>query len=146
GPSVWEVRETDFYPTMGDYSGEKLRLIIAREVVKGEVKYFLSNAPEEIPLSDLLCVAFSRWHIERVFQDGKGEIGFDHFEVRTYKALIRHLTLSMISFYFLATETERLRGKKIRLGRSVRSKWRPRVRSIRPSRGVRDTVWPRRLG
>jgi len=112
GPSVWEVRETDFYPTLGDYPGEKLRLIIAREVVSGETKYFLSNAPEEIPLSDLLCVAFSRWHIERVFQDGKGEIGFDHFEVRTYKALIRHLILSMISFYFLATETERLRGKK----------------------------------
>ncbi len=112
GPSVWEVRESDFYPTLGDYPGEKLRLIIAREVVSAETKYFLSNAPEEIPLSDLLCVAFSRWHIERVFQDGKGEIGFDHFEVRTYKALIRHLTLSMISFYFLATETERLREKK----------------------------------
>jgi SRSO17 transposase len=115
GPSVWEVRETDFYPTLGDYPGERLRLIIAREVVTGEVKYFLSNAPRENPLSDLLSVAFSRWHIERVFEDGKGEVGLDHFEVRNYRSLIRHLILSMISFYFLADETARLREKKSEL-------------------------------
>src|SRR3990172_5789184 len=112
GPSVWEVRETDFYPRLGDYPGEWLRLIVAREVLTGEVKYFLSNAPREIPLSEALHVAFSRWHIERVFEDGKGEVGLDHFEVRNYRSLIRHLILSMISFYFLATETERLRKKK----------------------------------
>lgn len=112
GPSVWEVRETDFHPTLGDYPGECLRLIIAREVVTGEVKYFLSNAPQEVPLGEVLHVAFSRWHIERVFEDGKGEVGLDHFEVRNYKSLIRHLILTTISFYFLATETERLREKK----------------------------------
>lgn len=112
GPSVWEVRETDFYPTLGDYPGEWLRLILAREVVTGEVKYFLTNAPREVSLGEVLHVAFSRWHIERVFQDGKGEVGLDHFEVRNYKSLIRHLILTTISFYFLATETERLRKKK----------------------------------
>ena len=112
GPSVWEVRETDFYPTLGDYPGEWLRLIITREVMTGEVKYFLCNAPREIPLGEVLHVAFSRWHIERVFEDGKGEVGLDHFEVRNYRSLIRHWILSMISFYFLATQTERLREKK----------------------------------
>lgn len=117
GPSVWEVRETDFYPTLGDYPGEVLRLVIAREVLTGEVKYFLSNAPREIRLGEVLHVAFSRWHIERVFQDGKGEVGLDHFEVRNYKPLIRHLILSMISFYFLADQTERLREKKLELDR-----------------------------
>jgi SRSO17 transposase len=117
GPSVWEVRETDFYPTLGDYPGEWLRLIIAREVVTGEVKYFLSNAPREIPLSEVLHVAFSRWHIERVFEDGKGEVGLDHFEVRNYKSLIRHLILSMISYYFLVDRTQWLREKKLVLDR-----------------------------
>jgi SRSO17 transposase len=75
----------------------------------------LSNAPREIPLSEVLHVAFSRWHIERVFQDGKGDVGLDHFEVRNYKSLIRHLILTTISFYFLATETERLRKKNSEL-------------------------------
>lgn len=61
----------------------------------------------------VLHVAFSRWHIERMFEDGKGEVGLDHFEVRNYRPLIRHLLLSMISFYFLADQTERLQEKKL---------------------------------
>lgn len=115
GPSVWEVRETDFYPTLGDYPGERLRLVIAHEVLTGKVKYFLTNAPREVSLGEVLHVAFSRWRIERVFEDGKGEIGLDHFEVRNYKSLIRHLILSMISFYFLADQTQRLKEKKLQL-------------------------------
>lgn len=112
---MWEVRETEFYPTLGDYPGEVLRLVIAREVLAGEVKYFLSNAPSQVPLGEVLHVAFSRWRIERVFEDGKGEVGLDHFEVRNYKSLIRHLILSMISFYFLADRTEWLKEKKLEL-------------------------------
>lgn len=120
GPSVWEVRETPFHPSVRGYPGEDLRLVIAREVLSGEIKYFLSNAPEQIALGEVLHVAFSRWHIERVFEDGKGEVGMDHFEVRNYKPLIRHLILSMISFYFLADQTERLREKKTQVGLSAR--------------------------
>lgn len=115
GPVVWEVRETDFHPTLGDYPGESLRLVIAREVLSGEVKYFLSNAPREVPLGEVLHVAFSRWRIERIFEDGKGEVGLDHFEVRNYRSLIRHLILSTISFYFLADRTQWLREKKLEL-------------------------------
>jgi len=115
GPSVWEVRETDFYPTLGDYPGEVLRLVIAREALTGEVKYFLSNAPREVSLGEVLHVAFSRWRIERIFEDGKGEVGLDHFEVRNYTSLIRHLILSMISFYFLADRTKWLKEKKLEL-------------------------------
>jgi SRSO17 transposase len=115
GPSVWEVRETDFYPTLGDYPGAVLRLVIAREALSGEVKYFLSNAPREIPLGEVLHVAFSRWRIERIFEDAKGEVGLDHFEVRNYRSLIRHLILSMISFYFLADRTQWLKEKKLEL-------------------------------
>lgn len=117
GPSVWEVRETPFQPSVRGYPGEELRLVIAREVLSGEIKYFLSNAPAEIGLGEVLHVAFSRWHIERAFEDGKGEVGMDHFEVRNYKPLMRHLLLSMISLYFLADQTERLKEKKLELDR-----------------------------
>ena len=34
-----------------------------------------------------------------------------HFEMRRYRPLIRHLILSMVSFLFLARETETLRKK-----------------------------------
>ena len=91
---------------------EEGRLIVARNVLDGEVKYFFSNAPKDAPLTELLRVAFSRWKIERLFEDGKSEIGMDHFEVRRYGAIQRHLALSMVSLLFLVKETDRLRGEK----------------------------------
>lgn len=112
GLSVWRVRESHFFPSDGSVPGKPLRLLVAQEVLSGEIKYFLSNAPPEVPLKVLLCVAFSRWHIEQLFEDGKGEVGLDHFEVRKYPALMRHLILTMLSLYFLAEQTGRLREKK----------------------------------
>jgi hypothetical protein len=46
-----------------------------------------------------------------VFEDAKGEVGLDHFEVRSYRALMRHLVLTALSLYFLCEETNRLRKK-----------------------------------
>jgi SRSO17 transposase len=112
GPMVWEVRETRFFPNNGGVPGEEERLLIAREVLSGEVKYFLAKAPGDVPLGTLLFVAFSRWRIERLFEDAKGEVGLHHFEVRNYRSLMRHLVLSNLSIYFLYEQTDRLREKK----------------------------------
>jgi len=112
GPVVWEVRATRFFPCEQKDPGKECWLFVARNVMDGELKYFLSNAPADTPLEVLLHVAFSRWHIERVFEDGKGEIGMDHFEVRQYRAIQRHLVLSMLSFLFLVCETQRLQKKR----------------------------------
>ena len=112
GPVVWEVRETRFYPNYDGIPGPDHRLLVAREVLTGEVKYFLSAASPAVPLAILLFVAFSRWRIERLFEDGKGQIGLDHFEVRNYRSLQRHLLLSILSLYFLCEQADRLRKKK----------------------------------
>jgi SRSO17 transposase len=112
GPVVWEVRATRFCPCEQKDPGKECWLLVARNVLDGEIKYFLSNAPADTALEVLLHVAFSRWHIERVFEDQKGEIGMDHFEVRQYRAIQRHLVLSMVSFLFLVRETQRLQKKR----------------------------------
>ena len=112
GPEVWRLRETCFYPCDDGLPGRESRLIIAEHVLSGEVKYFLSDAGPDVAHKTLLYVAFSRWHVERLFEDGKGEVGFDHFEVRNYKSLMRHLVLTNLSLYFLCEQTTRLRGKK----------------------------------
>ena len=112
GPVVWEVRATRFVPREDQRPGTECWLLVARNVLDGKVKYLLSNAPADTPLQVLLHVAFSRWHIERVFEDGKGEIGLDHFEVRQYRSIMRHLVLSMVSLLFLMRETQRLQKKR----------------------------------
>lgn len=112
GPLVWDARIVRFSPSEDGLPGAECWLIVARNVLNGETKYFLSNAPEDTSPEVLLHVAFSRWHIERVFEDAKGQVGFDHFEVRNYLPLTRHLILSMVSFLFLMIETRRMGEKK----------------------------------
>lgn len=116
GPMVWEAKCIPFW--IKDENGLPARphqLIVARPVAHpDEVKFFLSNAPRSIPLETLLLVAFSRWRIERLFEDGKTELGLDHFEVRHFRSISRHLILTCLSHLFLAEFRENHRGKKSR--------------------------------
>jgi SRSO17 transposase len=104
GPIVWEVKAAPIY--LKDSNGLPTAahwLIVARNALDhNEIKYFVSNAPQDVPLRVLLHVAFSRWHVERCFEDEKTELGMDHFEVRTYRALMRHLALTAVSHLFVA--------------------------------------------
>ena len=87
-------------------------MIVAKQPRTGETKYFISNAPANASLKTLLEVAFARWHVEKWFQRAKQEAGFGAFEVRTYTSLIRHWLSSRMAMFFLACETERLRGEQ----------------------------------
>jgi len=114
GPMVWEVKHTAFtVKNEAGLPGERLHLIVARDVLNPEeVKYFVSNAPEGTPMATLLLVAFSRWRVERCFEDHKGEVGLDHYEGRRYVGLKRHLALSAVSYLFLARRRQEFGGEK----------------------------------
>src|SRR5213078_2216793 len=73
----------------------------------------LSNAPSETPVKELLHVAFSRWRVERCFEDQKMELGFDHFEGRSYVGLKRHQAITAASHLFLSEMHQELRGEKL---------------------------------
>lgn len=104
GPMVWEAKRIPFW--IKDENGlpsGPYHLLITRPVLHPEdVKFFLSNAPQSTTTETLLLVAFSRWRIERMFEDSKTELGMDHFEVRKYLSLQRHLALTCVSHLFLA--------------------------------------------
>ena len=115
GPMVWEVKHCRFTPKGEDsLPGEPMHLIVARNVLDPEeVKFFVSNAPPEAPVREMLLVGFSRWRVERCFEDQKGEIGLDHYEGRRYVGLKRHLTLSAVSYLFLTRMRQEFGGEKI---------------------------------
>jgi SRSO17 transposase len=114
GPMVWEVKRATIWAK--DENGLPIgpwQLLVCRNVQNPtEVKYFISNAPPETPTATLLLVAFSRWRVERCFQDDKGEVGLDHYEGRRYPGLKRHLILSAVSLLFLSRVNQKLRGEK----------------------------------
>ncbi len=129
GPAVWKVRSLRFHPAEEDVRGDEQWLIVARNVLTHETKYFLSNAPADTHLGTLLHVAFSRWHIERIFREAKNEAGLDHYEGRCYVGLHRHLVLTSLSVLFLAEQKQRLAAEDEKKGATSRSS-----RSSAPSR------------
>jgi SRSO17 transposase len=113
GPIVWKLRHAlVFLKDENGLPAGPYRLLACRNPLTGEIKYFLSNALPQIPVKTLLRVAFSRWRIERCFEDQKGEVGLDHWEGRRWIGLKRHLILSAVSYLFLAKACQRLAGEK----------------------------------
>ncbi len=119
GPAIWEVKSARVH--LVDKYGEGVAseptdrqywLIVARNPATSEYKYFVSNAAAGVSLIEMLRAAFARWHVEKWFERAKQEAGLGAFEVRTYKSLIRHWLCSAMAMYFLADQTERLRGEK----------------------------------
>jgi SRSO17 transposase len=114
GPMIWDVKHLMFYPVDEDgLPGEPMHLVVARDVLNPEVvKFFVSNTLAETSIQVLLLVAFSRWRVERCFEDQKGEIGLDQYEGRRYQGLKRHLILSCVSYLFLSRIRQEFGGEK----------------------------------
>jgi SRSO17 transposase len=117
GKAIWEVKAArvhlmDTSCGVPEPTDRQYWLIVARNPATVEYKYFVSNAAAGVSVKVMLRVAFARWHVEKWFERGKQEAGFGAFEVRTYKSLIRHWLCSCMVMYFLAAQTQRLRGEK----------------------------------
>jgi SRSO17 transposase len=73
-----------------------------------ELAYYVCFAPADTPLGTLVRVAGCRWRVEEAFEQAKGEVGLDHYQVRQYPAWYRHVTLAMVALAFLAAARARL--------------------------------------
>ncbi len=112
-PLTWRVKGAPVYVSRkGRPTDRTYWLIVAQCPESGETKYFISNAPPNTALKILVRVAFTRAVIEHVFRVLKTEIGFDHYEGRHYRGLMRHMILCHLVMMFVAEHTDRLRGEK----------------------------------
>jgi SRSO17 transposase len=98
----------------GRVGGAEERLVVVRTVEPSpRTSYCLSDAaaPADAPLAELLRAHAERHRIERVIEEGKGEAGLGHYEVRGWVGWHHHMTLALLALWFLATETRRVGGK-----------------------------------
>jgi SRSO17 transposase len=113
GAEVWEIKWLTCWrkTKTGGLVSTQCTLIVARNVLTDEVKYFLSN---QVPgrktwtLRRLLRVAFGRWPVEGCFREAKEELGLDHFECRGWRCIHRHLYITMLTQLFCATTRQQL--------------------------------------
>ena len=89
-PEVWLLCERGLGPT-------------------GRSKQYLVNLPPTARLPRLVRLAHQRWAIEQQYQDLKDELGFDHFEGRSYPGWEHHAVISAVAYAFLQKERMRPR-------------------------------------
>jgi SRSO17 transposase len=92
--------------------GRRERLVVIRTLDREpRCWYTLSNASAAIPLATVVDVHGRRHGAEELFGAGKGEVGLDHYEVRSWVGWHHHITLSLLALWFLQLERNRLGGK-----------------------------------
>lgn len=82
--------------------GPRVWLIFRRTLgAEPEVKFYFSNAPTTCPHSEFIRVSGLRWPVETTLQEGKGEVGLDHNETRTWLGWHHHLRHTFLAQLFL---------------------------------------------
>ena len=78
-------------------------LLVRRSIAKlGELAYYVCSGPAGTTLPGLARVAGTRWTIEECFEEAKGQVGLDQYEVRRWEGWYRHITLAMLAHAYLA--------------------------------------------
>ena len=83
-------------PYRGAAPGFQCALLVRRSLADpDEPTFYLTHAPTGTPLCDLVRIAGQRWTIESNFEQAKGEVGLDRYEVRSFIGWHRHITLDV---------------------------------------------------
>jgi SRSO17 transposase len=85
-----------------------------RESKGWKLDFYLSNAPAETELEELVRVAKAEHRIEDALKRAKSESGMADYEVRTWIGWHHHQALSLIATWFLTREARR--GEKMDAG------------------------------
>ena len=62
---------------------------------------YVVYAPQTTALATAVQVVGRRWTIEQGFEEAKGEVGLDQYEVRSWHGWYRHITLAMWAYALL---------------------------------------------
>ncbi len=100
GPRVYDWAAVKIRPLREPGKGHWL--LARRSIAKpGELAYYVCFGPSETNLEELVKVAGTRWTIEECFEEAKGEVGLDQYEVRRWDGWYRHITLAMLAHAYL---------------------------------------------
>ena len=101
GPRVYDWVRAEIRPLKEP--GKGYWLLARRSIAKpGELAYYVCFGSAGTTLEELVRVAGTRWAIEECFEEAKGQVGLDQYEVRRWDGWYRHITLAMLALAFLA--------------------------------------------
>jgi SRSO17 transposase len=113
GEQPWQAKSAPIWLRCdGLVLAEPHWLIWARNERTAEEKYFICGGAAGASLGVRLRVGFTRWNVEHSLRASKSELGFRHFEGRSYVGLMRHVMLCLVTLTFAAGQAADLRGEK----------------------------------
>jgi SRSO17 transposase len=102
GPIVCNFAALQVTEARGNLPGPEVWLIIRQNLADpAEVKFYFSNAPTHTPLHTFIRMCGMRWPIETIFEEAKGELGFDQYEMRSWLGWHHHMLLVSLAHHFL---------------------------------------------
>jgi SRSO17 transposase len=102
GPIVCDFAFLRVIESRANLPGPEVWLIIRRNLDDpSEIKFYFSNAPADTPLVEFVRISGMRWPIETIFEEAKGEVGFDHYEMRSWLGWHHHMLLVALAHHFL---------------------------------------------
>ena len=124
-PEDWQsyvIKEGSKGPIVADFAflrgvavrdklpGPDVWVVFRRSLGKApELKVYVSNAPIDAPVTELVRVAGFRWPIETAIEEGKDALGMDHYEVRSWSGWHHHMTECLLAHHFLVRCQKRLK-------------------------------------
>jgi SRSO17 transposase len=101
GPIIAKVARIRIYLSRDGLPAGDQQWLFLRQNTDGQIKYAICNAPKKISLLELVKASTMRWPIEQCFQEGKGQVGMDGYEHRSWPAWHRHMTYVFLALHFL---------------------------------------------
>ena len=119
-----------------EQEGWQRSLVVRRSLVSGvqpaDRAYVLVCAPCGTPLSEMVVASGTRWTIEQCLEEGKGEVGLDQYEVRSWQGWHRHITLCLFAHAFLMVLRTQSQAQMPEIGENEENEEKKRGRPSRP--------------
>ena len=102
GPLVLEFAALRGWAMRHSRPGPPMWLLIRRSLEKApEVKYYVSNAGEELPWQQLALVSGARFRVEEYFEEGKMHLGMADYETRSWSSWHHHMSLVALAHLYV---------------------------------------------
>jgi len=99
GPRLYEWAWLQL-PEETEAGSQRTRWLLIRRSLadRSERAYYRVYGPATTTLARIVRVTGSRWKIEEGYEQAKGEVGLDQYEVRTWRAWYRYMTLALLAY------------------------------------------------
>lgn len=113
GPRLYEWAWLQL-PDEMEAASERARWVLIRRSLsdRSERAYYRVYAPATTTLTEVVQVTGSRWKIEEGYEQAKGEAGLDQYEVRTWRAWYRYVTLALLAYAALVVMRAQARAQE----------------------------------